>query len=137
MSDTGEQDEQEYSVVWEVDLTARDCVDAALQALIMHRDADSIATVFTVHRDRDVVQVDLGGDAPVNPHWYHDPQRPTITPYRGPSKVREAALDAMRAAAGDSNDREIEALTDALELALQHLGIRLHDLRDEVETTDG
>ena len=41
--------------------------------------------------------------------------------------VRKAAQDAANAAYGDSNDREIELLQDALSLALSALGLGYPD----------
>jgi len=38
----------EYRVVWEIDIDAESHEDAARKALEIHRDPDSIATVFTV-----------------------------------------------------------------------------------------
>lgn len=38
-----------YHVRWDMDLDARDPVDAARRALAIHRDPRSWATVFTVH----------------------------------------------------------------------------------------
>ena len=37
-----------YRVTWEIDIEADDAIDAARQALEIHRDPDSIATVFSV-----------------------------------------------------------------------------------------
>lgn len=49
----------EYRVTWAVDITADNAEDAARQALAIHRDPQSIATVFTVAGDTGVVEVDL------------------------------------------------------------------------------
>ena len=38
----------QYKVIWEIDLDAESCEDAARKALETHRDPASIATCFTV-----------------------------------------------------------------------------------------
>jgi hypothetical protein len=47
--------------------------------------------------------------------------------------VREAAQEAQNAALGDSNDKEINLLRDALEAALNALGLQLPDPEDHHE----
>lgn len=50
----------EYTVRWEIDITATDPEDAARQALAVHRDPESIATFFEViSEDNSVTNVDL------------------------------------------------------------------------------
>lgn len=46
-----------YLVVWEIDIDADTALDAARQALEIHRDKDSIAVVF------DVIEADSNGEA--------------------------------------------------------------------------
>ena len=44
-----------YRVVWEIDIEAESAIDAAREALIIQRDKESTATVFTVkeRKERD------------------------------------------------------------------------------------
>jgi hypothetical protein len=50
----------EYRVSWEIDIDASSPEEAARQALAIHRDRFSIATVFAVTDDRgDITHVDL------------------------------------------------------------------------------
>lgn len=48
-----------FLVYWEMDIEAETPVEAARKALAIHRDPDSIATVFEVRGPRSSVQVDL------------------------------------------------------------------------------
>lgn len=60
--------ETEYVVTWSMAITADDATDAAQQALGIHRDPESIATVFFVE-DTDAGtrwKVDLHSDGTVN-----------------------------------------------------------------------
>lgn len=50
---------KEYRVVWEIELSATDPVDAARQARQVQLDPHSRATVFTVSGDGSYAQVDL------------------------------------------------------------------------------
>ena len=52
----------EYRVTWEIDIWAERPIDAAREALRIHRDTESIATVFRVYSKHwpDGVEVDLG-----------------------------------------------------------------------------
>lgn len=56
----------EYLVTWSMSIEADDPVDAAQQALGIHRDPQSIATVFVVELVGDAVTVDLHSDGTVN-----------------------------------------------------------------------
>jgi hypothetical protein len=52
-----------YHVIWEIDLDAETPKEAAKKALSIHRDPDSIATVFHVCDEYgNLDQVDLLGD---------------------------------------------------------------------------
>lgn len=48
-----------FTVEWLIELDAEDAVDAARQALAIHRDPDSIATVFTVTDNAGGVSVEI------------------------------------------------------------------------------
>ena len=52
----------QYHVLWEIGLEAESPEDAALQALGIHRDPQSVATVFTVEHEgvRTVIDVENG-----------------------------------------------------------------------------
>lgn len=53
--------EQQYKVIWEIDIWASTAESAAKQALCIQRSYDSIATVFTVVDEFDrEVEIDLG-----------------------------------------------------------------------------
>jgi hypothetical protein len=50
----------EYLVTWKINLSARHPKDAAIMALQIQRDPESIATVFEVKdQDGKIIQVDL------------------------------------------------------------------------------
>ena len=48
-----------YRVTWKIDVTAKDPLDAAVQALQIQKDWQSRAKVFHVERDGRVTEVDL------------------------------------------------------------------------------
>lgn len=56
----------EYIVTWSMPIEAESAVDAAQQALGIHRDRESIATVFFVERDGFTDVVDLTADGGVS-----------------------------------------------------------------------
>lgn len=49
-----------YRVMWEIDIEATDPETAARRALAIQRDPNSIATVFKVDGDWNIVDVDVG-----------------------------------------------------------------------------
>lgn len=63
-----------YLVHWTIDIEATSPREAALKALKIQRDPDSLATCFEVSRypgkldGSDVETIDLGGDCPVDPN---------------------------------------------------------------------
>ena len=52
-------DASEYYIAWDITLLAKNSVDAARKALAIHRDPQSIATVFDVTGPRGTTRVDL------------------------------------------------------------------------------
>lgn len=50
---------KQYLVKWEIDIDAKDEVDAARQALAVQRDPNSSATIFDVFRITDKTRIDL------------------------------------------------------------------------------
>lgn len=55
----------QYHVLWEIDLEAESPEDAALQALGIHRDPQSIATVFSVEHLGVRTVIDVGNGDPL------------------------------------------------------------------------
>ena len=51
-----------YRVFWEIDIHAETPIDAARQALKIHRDPEGIATVFEVHGPECITTIDLSED---------------------------------------------------------------------------
>jgi len=49
-----------YRVTWEIDIEAKTAEEAAQKALAVQRDAESIATVFTVANTAETKVVDMG-----------------------------------------------------------------------------
>ena len=49
---------KQYLVKWEIDIDAKDEVDAARQALAVQRDPNSSATIFDVFRITDKTRID-------------------------------------------------------------------------------
>lgn len=55
----------QYHVIWEMELDAESPEDAALQALGIHRDPESIATVFSVEHGGVRTVIDVENEEPI------------------------------------------------------------------------
>lgn len=55
----------QYHVIWEIDLEAESSEDAALQALGIHRDPESTATVFSVEHQGIRTVIDVEHNDPI------------------------------------------------------------------------
>ena len=55
----------QYHVIWEIDLDAESPEDAALQALSIHRDPQSIATMFSVELNNLRTVIDVNNEDPI------------------------------------------------------------------------
>jgi len=55
----------QYHVLWEIDLEAESPEDAALQALGIHRDPQSVATVFAVEHKGICTVIDVENGDPL------------------------------------------------------------------------
>lgn len=61
----------QYHVIWEIDLDAESPEDAALQALSIHRDPQSIATMFSVDLNDLRTVIDVDNENPIILRYEH------------------------------------------------------------------
>lgn len=61
----------QYHVIWEIDLDAESPEDAALQALSIHRDPQSIATMFSVELNNLRTVIDVNNEDPIILQYEH------------------------------------------------------------------